>query len=68
MADGLLSPDDMMLDNTDPGAYVAAPIYGLLSGLYDAYQIPGRVLTDNMHQFLRLGLIQTQSRAVLALG
>lgn len=45
MADGLLSPDDMMLDNTDPGAYVSAPIYGLLSGLYDAYQIPGRVLT-----------------------
>lgn len=48
MADGLLSPDDMMIDNTDPGAYVSAPIFGLLSGMYDTFQIPGRVIKGDL--------------------
>lgn len=43
MSNGLLSPDDMMLDNVSPGPYVSAPIFGLLSGAYQSFLKPGKV-------------------------
>lgn len=41
----LLSPEDEFIGNYEPGPYVSAPIYGLLSGLKEGIEIPGNVLS-----------------------